>query len=102
LCVLVQELTHKIVAGEEVHESCRLDLNNTVEQWQADLKLWGSEVLTQPANINGRHVQIPDLLQVLVQEVLQQHLIDGRTATRPGDRPDVVDESADHPVWRLD
>src|SRR5580704_5545905 len=40
--------------------------------------------------------QVPAFFHVVVDEVLQQHLIDRRTAARTSDRPDVVGEHAQH------
>src|SRR5208282_6853545 len=45
---------------------------------------------------DGLRGQVPALFHVVVDEVLQQHLIDVRTASPTGDRPDVVDEYAQH------
>src|SRR5271170_503751 len=49
---------------------------------------------------DGLRGQIPALFHVVVNEVLQQHLIDGRAAAATSDRPDVVYENAQHKMAR--
>src|SRR5579864_5446169 len=45
---------------------------------------------------NGCGRQIPSFFHVVVDEVLQQHLINVPAAATTGDRPDVVDERAQY------
>ena len=45
---------------------------------------------------NGLRGQVPAFFHVVVDEVLQEHLVDVPTAARTGHRPDVVDQYTHH------
>src|SRR5258705_5640914 len=59
--------------------------------------------LTMPVRGDDRRGgQIPTLLHVVVDEVLQQHLVYRRAVSGTGNGPDVVDQRTYSPLSRLD
>lgn len=48
-----------------------------------------------------RRGDVPTFVQVVVDEVLQQHLVHIWTASRSSDRPNIVDQGSNCPVFGL-